>query len=104
MAFPGPVPVTTPVADPTVAIAVLLLVHVPPLTVLVSVIILPWHTGTFPPIAEGLGFTVICWVALHPVGITYLMNGVPGATPVTMPVADPTVACAGFVLAQEPPV
>jgi hypothetical protein len=40
VAVPAPVPVTTPVA-PTVAIAALLLVQVPPLVASVNVVLLP---------------------------------------------------------------
>ena len=46
---PAPVPVTTPPAF-TVAIAALLLVHVPPAEVSESVAVLPWHIVTPPPV------------------------------------------------------
>ena len=52
---PALIPVTIPVVRPTVAIAVLLLLHVPPVAALVSVRLLPTHTlgvpvmGVIPP-------------------------------------------------------
>ncbi len=55
------VPAATPVTTPpvfTVAIAVALLIHVPPDTVLVRVVVDPVHTVAVPPIAAGVAFTV----------------------------------------------
>jgi hypothetical protein len=60
-------PVTIPVADPTVATAVLLLLHVPPpLAGSVSVEIRPTQTLVFPVIVVGGALTVTMVVALHP--------------------------------------
>jgi hypothetical protein len=50
--LPVATPVTTPVPEPTVATAVLLLVHLPPLMVLLSVPVAPAHTDDGPVIAE----------------------------------------------------
>jgi hypothetical protein len=58
---PVVMPVTTPLKDPTVAIAVLPLAHVPPV-VLDSVIEAPTHTGALSDITDGSGFTVISLV------------------------------------------
>ncbi len=65
-ADPGPVPVTTPVVLTTVATAVLLLLHVPPVVVFVSVVVAPSHTENEPPIAAGSGFTTKEVVLKHP--------------------------------------
>ena len=54
---PGEKPVTTPVVDPTLAIAGVLLVHVPPLVVLLNVIVEPVHTLLAPVMAAGEGLT-----------------------------------------------
>ena len=51
-------PVVTPAAD-TVATLVLLLLHIPPVVLLVRAVVLPAHILADPPvIATGLGFTV----------------------------------------------
>lgn len=51
-------PLTMPVVDPMVATAVLLLVHVPPDTVLPSVVVKPIHTLVAPVMVVGVGCTV----------------------------------------------
>lgn len=56
---PTAAPATTPLESPMVAAAVLLLNHVPPGTVLVRVDVAPMHTVPGPPIAGGIGLTVI---------------------------------------------
>ena len=55
---PADAPVTTPVAALTVASAVLLLLHVPPVTVLPKAVVRPTHTLFTPVIAAGIGLTV----------------------------------------------
>ena len=55
---PAATPVTTPDEEPTVAAAVLLLLHVPPAGVQVSVFVPPGQTAGAPYIAPGLEFTV----------------------------------------------
>ena len=65
-ALPGEIPVTMPVALPTVAIAGLLLLHVPPVTVLLSVAVVPGHTLLFPVIVAGAGLTVTTMVLVTP--------------------------------------
>jgi len=59
-------PVTTPVADPTIAIVVLLLLHVPPPASL-SVVVAPEHTVSVPSIAVGKGSMVSTAVIRQPV-------------------------------------
>jgi hypothetical protein len=97
-------PVTTPVVDTTVARAVLLLLHVPPVTVLLSVTELPVHTATLAGvIAAGEVLTVTPFIIKQPVAeIVYVMLAVPGATPVTNPPAL-TVAIAALLLLHVPP-
>jgi hypothetical protein len=97
-------PVTTPVVDTTVARAVLLLLHVPPVTVLLSVTELPVHTATLAGvIAAGEVLTVTPFIIKQPVAeIVYVILAVPGATPVTNPPAL-TVAIAALLLFHVPP-
>ena len=59
---------TAPVPDATVASPVLLLVHVPPPDVLLSVVVTPTQTVDAPVIAAGNGLTVTGVVMKHPVG------------------------------------
>ena len=63
----GP-PVTIPVVDPTVAIPVAPLVHVPPRGVSLNVVVKPAHTVSVPEIAPGKELTVTIAVAIQPVG------------------------------------
>ena len=65
--MPGVPPVTVPDAEPILAIRLLLLVQVPPLTVLVRVVVRPVHTCVTPEIADGSGLTVTTAVAWQPV-------------------------------------
>jgi hypothetical protein len=66
-----PLPVTsaftTPDVDPIVATAVLELVHVPPVTPLVRVVVAPSHSAVVPLMAVGAGFTVTIFDAVQPV-------------------------------------
>ena len=59
IAVPPDMPVTTPEPLPTVAIVVLLLVHVPPPVASLNVVVKPTHTDVIPVIVAGRGFTVI---------------------------------------------
>ena len=51
-------PLTKPVVSPAFAIAVLLLIQVPPVVALLSVTIEPTHTSSGPVISLGRLFTV----------------------------------------------
>ncbi len=65
-------PVVTPPTTPdelTVATAVALLLHVPPVVVSRSVVVAPWHTLAVPVIKAGSGLTVTMLVAEHPVDV-----------------------------------
>ena len=55
---PPDMPVITPVVEPTVAMPVLLLVHVPPPVASLSNVVRLTHTTSIPCIADGSGFTV----------------------------------------------
>ena len=61
---PEATPVTTPVAELTVATEVLELDHVPPEVASVSVIEEPGHTVLLPAIAAGPGVTVTVFTTL----------------------------------------
>jgi len=89
--------------DPTVACNVLLLLHVPPVVVLVNVVDAPRHTNVVPDITAGSGFTVSCIVCKQPFDNVYVIVGIPAATPVTTPDEEPTVASAGLPLVHVPP-
>ena len=93
-------PVTTPVVNPTLAIPVALLLHVPPPASL-NVVVKPEHTLSVPNIAVGNGFTVTTVVIIQPVAVNvYVIVPVPTDTPVTIPVA---LTVAVPVLFQVPP-
>ena len=61
-------PVTIPVVEPIDAVVGLLLLHTPPLTLLVTVAVWPTHTLVAPPI-DAIAFTVKPAVATQPVGV-----------------------------------
>ena len=65
-AIPVAMPLTTPVNDPIVAIAILLLVHVPAPTS-DNVVVEPTQTSVIPVIEGGEVFTVTVIVVKHPV-------------------------------------
>jgi hypothetical protein len=99
-------PVETPVTTPalvTVALLLLLLVHVPPV-VGDKVIVLPTQT-VGPALTTGKALTVTAEVvALHPVVLFVKVNvALPAAIPVTIP-ALVTVALVSSLLDQVPPV
>jgi len=102
LAVPADTPVTTP-ALVTVAIALLLLVHVPPVTG-DKVIVLPTHTDDD---AETTGFALTVTdevVLLQPVAVFVKVKvAVPADTPVTTP-ALVTVAMVLLLLVHVPPV
>lgn len=64
VAVPALMPPTVPVPAPTVATAVLLLLHAAPADV--SAVVAPTHTVSAPPIAAGAGSTVATLVATQP--------------------------------------
>ena len=66
VAVPEPIPLTVPLADPTVTTAVLLLVHVPPPASL-SVILEPVQIALLPLIVPAVDITVIDLATPQPV-------------------------------------
>ena len=66
VALPAATPDTLP-PEVTVAIAVLLLVHAPPVTVLDNVLAVPRHTLPLPVMAAGDALTVTFRKLLQPV-------------------------------------
>ena len=97
-------PASKPVAEPMVAMVVLLLLQAPPVDASLSVVVLPVHTRAVPVIVPGNAFTVTVATVKHPVGSVQVMVAVPTATPFTIPVADPTVAIEMLLLDHDPPV
>ena len=67
---PAATPVTTPVAESIVALAVLLLLQVPAVAVLLKVVCAPTHTFKVPDIEGTAPFTVTCVVLLQPAPAT----------------------------------
>jgi hypothetical protein len=99
---PAATAVTIPV-DPTMARAVLLLLHAPPEVRSVNGTVNPAHSVFIPEIADGTGFTVTPVVVAHPVGNVYVMITLPADIPAVKPVDTPTVAMAVLLLLQAPP-
>ena len=78
--LPAETPVTTPVAGSTVAIAVLLLDHVPPAVELPKVDVLLTQQLLVPVIPDK-SVTVTVAVAEQPVAVRYVIVVTPGLTP-----------------------
>lgn len=66
-AVPAVMPLTTPVVDPTLAMVVAPLVHVPPVVMLLSVVVCPAHKVILPVIAAGIALTLIVLNTAQPV-------------------------------------
>ena len=64
--MPAVIPVRIPEAEPIVALAVLLLLQVPPASVLLSVAVAPAHMVLLPLIAAAAGLTVMSVVVMQP--------------------------------------
>ena len=62
---PAAIPATIPVSEPIVAVAVVLLLHVPAPLASLSAEVLPVHTVVVPVIGAGTGTTFTVVVALH---------------------------------------
>ena len=65
MLVPAVIPETIPVVEPTVALPLLLL-HKPPDTKLLRVVVDPVQTDVAPIRPEGSGLTVTTWISVHP--------------------------------------
>jgi hypothetical protein len=99
---PAETPVTIPVDEPTVALAVLLLIHEPPPVVLANVVDDPAHIVAVPVIAATELLTVTILLALVPHPVEYVILAVPAVTPETTPVEELTVAIARLELVHVP--
>ena len=96
-------PVTTPVEEPTVANAVLLLLHVPPGVATVNVVVCPTHTLLAPLTDVGGATIVTVRAAMQLVESVYVIVAVPVVMPFTTPDEEPMVATDGLPLLQVPP-
>ena len=92
------------VPELTVAIPVLLLLHVPPVVASLNPVVPPSQTVVVPLIEDGNGLIVTVLVILQPVAAVYKIIDVPPVTPVTTPVDELTVATAVVPLLQVPPL
>lgn len=103
---PAETPVTTPEVGLTVAIAVLLLLHVPPTVESKRVIVPPTHTLEEPIITDMVPepVTVMVLVVKQPVVSIYVIVHVPAETPVTKPDVGLIVAIDVLELLHVPPV
>jgi hypothetical protein len=88
--------------EPTIAIPEPEL-HTPPNVASLNVVFAPTHTFVVPVIAAGFGYTLIKAEAWQPVGRVYNINVEPLATPVIIPLTDPTVATEGVTELHVPP-
>lgn len=107
-ALPALIPVMIPVEAPIVATPEEVLVHVPPLVVLVQAAVEPTHTGVVPVMVCVIGaeiVTVLVAVLTQAPEVTlYEINAVPALIPVRTPVEEPMVATPEEALAQVPPL
>ncbi len=102
-AVPLLIPVTVPVASPTVAFVVFPLIHVPPDEVFESAAPEPTHTVSSPVIAGGAAVMVTIVVRTHELDNVYVIVVVPVVTGDTTP-ADEMLATVGVLLDHEPPI
>jgi hypothetical protein len=102
VALPAATPVTIPDELPTVAFEPSLLDQVPPVVASDSVEVAASHTVEGPEILF-TELTVAIVSALQPVESAYVIIDVPEATPVTIPVDEPTVATPVVPLVHVPP-
>jgi len=102
VAIPAATPFTVPPVTP--AIAVLLLLQVPPGVASLSIVVLPTHTCNTPVMGAGDGFTTSVKVIWQVVAVSvYVIVAEPVATPVTAPVTEVTEAVVGRLLLHVPP-
>ena len=97
---PTVMPVAIPVAEPIVAIPVILLLHTPPPEA-ASVIELPKHMLLLPVMGAGAGSTVTDIVASTPL-TSYVITATPAIKPVATP-PDVMVSTEGSLLDHVPP-
>jgi hypothetical protein len=104
VAVPPATAVTIPDDVPTVATPVLLLLHIPPETLLLNVVVKVWHTDATPEIVPGTGVTLMDFVTSVPQPVLYVIVAVPALTPLTIPDEVPTDAIAELLVLHTPPV
>jgi hypothetical protein len=92
IAVPADTPNTTPPVEPTDATSVLLLLHVPPDEVSLNVAVDPEQNPETPLIAPGAEWILTTVVSIQPDVEVKVTVVDPCATPLTVPVAEPTVA------------
>ena len=100
-------PVTTPLLGFMVAIAGLVLTHVPPGVASVRVLVAPTQILVVPVIAPAATLIVTVVVAAdvpQALATEYVIVAIPFATGLTTPFVAPTVATAVLLLLQVPPV
>ena len=97
-----PIPVTAPVDEPTAKTpAPAVLLHVPPVTGLLNVVVAPMHRVVIPAMGARL-FTVSVVVLIQPEVFAKVISVVPVETLATMPELLPIVATAVLLLIQVP--
>jgi len=101
LAVPGTHPVTSPLVEFIVAINVLPLLHTPPPAPLPKVVLASTQTLFVPVIVVGAVFTVIAFVAAHPLVGVKVIVATPGFTPATTPMLF-TVAVVMLLLVHVP--
>jgi hypothetical protein len=101
-AVPTIPPVTTPEPEPTVAILVLLVLHVPPVTLLLNVMFEPEQTDAVPGMMAGAVKTVTVAVASGAQPLEKEIIVLPAVPPVTIPVNGSTLATIVLPLLQVP--
>ena len=101
VAVPAATPFTIPEPAPAVATDPLLLLQVPPETASANVTADPTHTGA-DPVTAANGLTVTTVVLAQPVPSVYVINGLPAAIPLIIPV-EPIVANVPSLVLQVPP-
>ena len=99
---PAALPVTFPKAS-TEAMTGMELVHAPPVTASLNVVVLPTQTICVPDMATGIEFTVTVTFTIQPVASVYETADVPASKPSTIPVV-PMVATLALPLLHVPPV
>jgi len=86
-----------------VAVAVVLLVQLPPPGASLNIIKEPVQTNVGPAMVPGTGLIVTAETVLQPGANEYVIADIPAAIPVTTPVEETMVAIVVLALVQLPP-
>ncbi len=100
--MPAAIPVTIPVAEPTVPFVTSLLLHTPPTVASLNTVVAPTHTTGLPEIATGVWLTVTACVAIQPAAVVNVIIELPAVRPVYIPVPAPMVATVRLLLDHVP--